>query len=137
LVTLTVNYTSSKKCEIVHELGHLVKTDAPKDIGGGASACSPTDLVVAALAACVLTTVGMFAERHDIDLSGMTSTVTKEMNAIPRRIGRIGLTVHFPVTVPDDMRATLEKVGNGCPVKASLHPDVDVPVTYLYDIQAT
>jgi uncharacterized OsmC-like protein len=90
---------------------------------------------VAALAACVLTTVGMFAERHDIDLSGMTSTVTKEMNASPRRIGRIGLTVHFPATVPDDMRATLEKVGNGCPVKASLHPDVDVPVTYLYDIK--
>ena len=90
--------------------------------------------MVAALAACVLTTVGMFAERHDIDLSGMTSTVTKEMSTSPRRIGRIGLTVHFPTTVPDDMRATLEKVGNGCPVKASLHPDVDVPVTYLYDI---
>jgi uncharacterized OsmC-like protein len=130
MVTLTVNYTSSKKCEIVHELGHSVK----KDIAGDASACSPTDLVVAALAACVLTTVGMFAERHDIDLSGMTSTVTKEMSASPRRIGRIGLTVHFPMSVPDEMRATLEKVGNGCPVKASLHPDVDVPVTYLYDL---
>ena len=95
MVTLTVNYTSSKKCEIVHELGHSVKTDAPKDIGGDASACSPTDLVVAALAACVLTTVGMFAERHDIDLSGMTSTVTKEMSSSPRRIGRIGLRYTF------------------------------------------
>lgn len=134
MVTLTVSYTSSKKCEIVHELGHSVNTDAPKDIGGDASACSPTDLVVAALAACVLTTVGMFAERHDIDLSGMTSTVTKEMSTSPRRIGRIGLTVHFPVTVPDEMRATLERVGNGCPVKASLHPEVDVQVSYLYDV---
>ncbi len=134
MVTLTVSYTSSKKCEIVHELGHSVNTDAPKDIGGDASACSPTDLVVAALAACVLTTVGMFAERHNIDLSGMTSTVTKEMSTSPRRIGRIGLTVHFPITVPDEMRATLEKVGNGCPVKASLHPEVDVQVSYLYDV---
>jgi putative redox protein len=135
MVTLTVSYTSSKKCEIVHELGHSVNTDAPKDIGGDASACSPTDLIVAALAACVLTTVGMFAERHQIDLSGMTSSVTKEMSTSPRRIGRIGLTVHFPTTVPDDMRATLEKVGNGCPVKASLHPEVDVQVTYLYDVE--
>ena len=134
MVTLTVTYTSSKKCEILHELGHLVNTDAPKDIGGDASACSPTDLIVAALAACVLTTVGMFAERHDIDLIGMTSTVTKEMNASPRRIGRIALTVHFPASVPDEMRATREKVGNGCPVKASLHPDVDVPVTYIFDL---
>jgi hypothetical protein len=49
-------------------------------------------------------------------------------------LGRIALTVHFPASVPDEMRATLEKVGSGCPVKASLHPDVDVPVTYIYDL---
>ncbi len=58
-----------------------LQTDAPKDIGGEASAFSPTDLVAAALAACVLTTVAMFAERHDLDLTGMTAHVGKEMTA--------------------------------------------------------
>ena len=134
MVEIEARYDGSKKCSLRHQEGATLQTDAPKDIGGEASAFSPTDLVAAALAACVLTTVAMFAERHELDLTGMTAHVGKEMAAGPRRIGQLPLTVHLPASVSAEMRPTLERVAYGCPVHASLHPDVDAPIAFHYDL---
>ncbi|MBV9851207.1 MAG: OsmC family protein [Armatimonadetes bacterium] len=132
MVEIDVRYDGDKKCSLAHPEGATLRTDAPKDIGGDASAFSPTDLVAAALASCVLTTIAMFAERHELDLAGMTAHVGKEMSQSPRRIARLPLLVTMPASVPAEMRATLERVGNGCPVHASLHPEVDAPIEYRY-----
>lgn len=134
MVEIEARYDGSKKCTLTHQEGITLKTDAPKDIGGDASAFSPTDLVAAALAACVLTTMAMFAERHELDLTGMTAHIGKEMTASPRRIGHLPLTVHLPRLVSDEMRPTLERVAHSCPVHASLHTDVDAPITFHYDL---
>ncbi len=132
MVQITARYDGDKKCTMTHQEGATLRTDAPKDIGGDASAFSPTDLVAAALASCVLTTVAMWGERHGLDLTGATAQVGKEMNPSPRRIGRLPLTVTLPASVPAEMRARLEQVGNGCPVHASLHPDIDATIEYRY-----
>ena len=132
MVEMDARYDGDKKCSVSHPEGAALRTDAPKDIGGDASAFSPTDLVAAALASCVLTTIAMFAERHGLDLTGMAAHVGKEMTPPPRRIGRLPLTVTLPASVPAELRATLERVGDGCPVHASLHPDVDAPIEYRY-----
>ncbi len=134
MVEIEVRYDGSKKCSLRHQEGVTLKTDAPKDIGGNASAFSPTDLVAAALASCVLTTMAMFAERHELDLTGMTAHISKEMTASPRRIGHLPLTVHLPASVSSEMRPILERVAYSCPVHASLHPDVDAPVEFFYDL---
>ena len=133
MVEIDVRYDGNKKTTLTHQEGITLRTDAPKDIGGEASAFSPTDLVAAGLAACILTTIAMFAERHELDLTGMTAHVGKEMTTNPRRLGRLPVTVTMPASVPQDMRATLERVGHACPVHASLHPDVDSPITYRYE----
>ena len=133
MVEIEARYDGDKKCSLSHQEGALLNTDAPKDIGGEASAFSPTDLVAAALASCVLTTVAMYAERHGLDLSGMTAHVGKEMNPSPRRIGRLPLTVCLPASVPEAMRPDLERAAHGCPVHASLHPDVDAPIEMRYE----
>ena len=83
MVEIDARYDGDKKCSLTHPEGATLKTDAPKDIGGDASAFSPTDLVAAALASCVLTTIAMFAERHGLDLTGMTAHVGKEMTPPP------------------------------------------------------
>lgn len=134
MVEIDVRYDGGKKCSLRHPEGPTLQTDAPKDIGGDASAFSPTDLVAAGLASCILTTVAMWAERHDLDLTGMAAHVAKEMQAGPRRIGRLPVTVTLPASVPEDLRPVLERVGHGCPVHASLHPDVDAPIEYLYTV---
>ncbi len=134
MVQIEARYDGGKKCSLTHQEGATLQTDAPKDIGGDASAFSPTDLVAAALASCVLTTVAMYAERHALDLTGMTASVGKEMTATPRRIGRLPLTVHLPATVPADIRPALERVAYACPVHASLHPDIEAPIEMRYDL---
>ena len=134
MVEIEARYDGGKKCSLRHQEGATLQTDAPKDIGGDASAYSPTDLVAAALAACVLTTMAMFAERHELDLTGITAHISKGMTVSPRRIGHLPLTVHLPVSVSAEMRPTLERVAHSCPVHASLHPDVDAPITFHYDL---
>ena len=133
MVHIEARYDGDKKCSLTHQEGAQLKTDAPKDIGGDASAFSPTDLVAAALASCVLTTVAMWGERHGLDITGATAQVGKEMSQSPRRIGRLPLTVTLPASVPVEMRPRLEQVGNGCPVHASLHPDVEAAIEYRYE----
>jgi putative redox protein len=57
MVEIKVRYSGSKKCDLQHPEGSTLRTDAPKDIGGEATAFSPTDLVAAALSSCILTTI--------------------------------------------------------------------------------
>lgn len=134
MVTITVRCVDAKKCELTHQEGAIIKTDAPKDIGGDASAFSPTDMVAGSLAACMLTTMAMFAERHQINLSGATASVEKHMTTppTPRRIAKLPVVVTLPKSVPTEMRARIEAAANKCPVKASLHPEVEVGVEYRY-----
>ncbi len=133
MVEIDVLYDGNKKCTLHHPEGATLQTDAPKDIGGDASAFSPTDLVAAGLASCILTTIAMWASRHELDLTGITAHVGKEMQASPRRIGRLPVTVTLPASVPQEMRPQLERIGHTCPVHASLHPDIDAPIVYRYD----
>lgn len=134
MVNISVRYSGSKKCDLKHPEGAVLRTDAPKDIGGDATAFSPTDLVAAGLASCILTTIAMFAERHGLDVTGATASVEKHMSTPPatRRIARLPVTVHLPSSIPPEMRERVEKVGHSCPVHASLHPEVDAPIHYLY-----
>lgn len=134
MVNISVRYAGNKKCDLAHPEGATLRTDAPRDIGGDASGFSPTDLVAAGLASCILTTIAMFAERHGIDITGASATVEKHMTIppSPRRIGRLPVSVTLPATVPADMRERLERVGHTCPVHASLHAEVDAPIHYRY-----
>ncbi len=134
MVSIAVRYSGNKKCDLVHPEGATLRTDAPKDIGGEASAFSPTDLVAAGLASCIITTIAMFAERHGLSVAGASATVEKHMSVppSPRRIARLPVAVSLPASIPADMRERIEKVGYACPVHASLHPEVDAPITYTY-----
>lgn len=134
MVEIEARYDGSKKCSLIHQEGATLGTDAPKDIGGEASAFSPTDLVAGALASCVLTTVAMYAEKYGLNLDGMTAKIGKAMTTSPRRIGHLPLTVHLPASVADDVRPHIERVAYACPVHASLHPDIDAPITLIYDL---
>jgi putative redox protein len=135
MLTIQVQYAGNKKCDLVHPAGPTLRTDAPKDIGGDASAFSPTDLVASGLASCILTTIAMWGERNAISLEGATATVEKHMSTppAPRRIARLPVVVTIPAaSVPLEMRARLEAIGHACPVHASLHPEVDAPIEYRY-----
>lgn len=134
MVKMQVIYSGGLHCELTHEpSGSRIETDAPKDNMGKGERFSPTDLVGAALASCVLTTMAIVAERDHISLLGATASVVKEMVTTPtRRIGSLAVEVTLPNTVPVESRAKLERAAHLCPVHQSLHPDVQAPLVFSY-----
>ena len=134
MVEIDVSYDGELRCTAKHgpSLNTLV-TDAPTDNQGKGETFSPTDLVATALGSCVLTIMGIIAERHDIDIGGATAHVEKEMSAdTPRRIARLPVTVHIPRELSDDEKVRVERGARHCPVHKSIHPDIDAPMTFVY-----
>jgi putative redox protein len=106
-------------------------TDAPIDNHGRGEAFSPTDAVCASLASCMLTIMGIFADGRNWDIKDTRVSVTKIMNAQPRKISRIELII----TVPDfggneEDKRHLEKAAKTCPVALSLHPDIEQHIVF-------
>lgn len=134
-VTMTGAYLGDKKVRVIHgESGVAIETAAPKDNGGDGASFSPTDLVGAAVGACMVTIMGLMAERDGISLAGTHFTVEKHMSASPRRIGRLPVTIHLPERLSPTERAKLERGAHTCPVAHSLHPDIKVEVVFSYDV---
>ncbi|HEY9713794.1 MAG TPA: OsmC family protein [Chroococcales cyanobacterium] len=132
MVEVNIVYEGKLRCKAVHEpSGVELRTDAPKDNNGEGASFSPTDLVGTALGACMMTIMGMVAQREEIDLNGSTVRVIKHMVTAPiRRIGK--LEVEFTITAPTSevQRQKLENAALTCPVHKSLHPDIEIPIKF-------
>ena len=134
MVEITATYEGQLRCRATHgpSQNELI-TDAPADNMGKGEAFSPTDLVATALATCVLTTMGIVAQRNNLDMTGATAKVTKEMVTQPtRRIGRLTLHVHMPSKLSPEDQQRLENAAHTCPVHKSMHPDVQMPITFTW-----
>lgn len=135
MVEMTGRYLGEKRCEATHGPSQSkIATDAPKDNNGRGEAFSPTDLVGTALATCILTTMAIVAERDGFDLRGSHYRVTKEMNPNPRKIAVLSVTLHLPSSFAPEYRKKLEHIALTCPVHRSLHPDVQMPIEFLWDL---
>jgi putative redox protein len=135
MVEIQIAYQGKLRCSATHvDSGATLLTDAPKDNMGNGESFSPTDLVATALGTCMLTVMGINAQRMEIDLSGTTVTVTKEMVLAPtRRIGRLSVTVWVPLPLTQEQRQKLENAATTCPVFKSLHTDVEIPVSFKWN----
>ncbi|MCA2979136.1 MAG: OsmC family protein [Myxococcaceae bacterium] len=112
--------------------GSTLRTVPPKDNGGDGTSFSPTDLLGASLASCALTTMALLAAREGLTFGDATARVVKHMVGPPRRVGELTLELRMPPAVPAGQRSRLEEIARGCPVARSLHPDVQVPMTFLW-----
>lgn len=133
-VQIDVTYEGQLRTRAVHGPSqNSLVTDPPVDNHGKGESFSPTDLVATALGTCMATVMGIFAERHAIDLRGMQVVVKKEMTQSPvRRIGRLPTEIRVPLPADHPHRVALERAALTCPVHASLHPDVEKPVTFVW-----
>ena len=134
MVTILSQYEGDLHCAATHEPSSTkLATDAPKDNQGRGETFSPTDLVATALGTCILTTMGIVARNHSLDITGATATVEKEMTAVPtRRIGSLATRIHMPHDLPEEHKQRLERAAHTCPVHKSLHPDVDAPIVFTW-----
>lgn len=135
MTKLKVLYKGDLHTECTHETGAKLATDAPKDNMGKGETFSPTDLFAASLGTCMLTVMGIAANKLGVDLKGMTAEVEKEMASAPhRRIGKIIVRIRSSLSPNAMIREKLERAALECPVHHSLHPDVKVEVDFVWGL---
>jgi len=133
--TATARYEGHLRTEATHTAsGTVIQTDAPVDNHGRGEAFSPTDLVGTALGTCILTTMAIVAERHQVDLVGSSFTMQKIMSQdAPRRIAQLTVELHLPASLDERARALMERTAHTCPVALSLNPEIKQEVRFVYE----
>ena len=132
MVQIDVTYEGGLRTRAVHgPSGAELVTDAPVDNHGKGESFSPTDLVATALGTCMLTIMGIAAEKHGWPLAGATATVQKRMVADPaRRIAGLEVVIRVPGELDQRARRVLERAALGCPVHTTLGGRVELPVRF-------
>ncbi len=131
-VMATTEYLGELRTKATHlKSGNAVTTDAPTDNNGKGEAFSPTDLVSAALSSCMMTIMGMLADREGIDLKGMRSEVIKVMSANPRKIAEIKINFSHPNLVATEVqKQKLKNAARTCPVALSLSENLIQTISF-------
>ncbi|MEC8559172.1 MAG: OsmC family protein [Planctomycetota bacterium] len=135
VVTINTTYLGDLRTESEHgPSGTTLRTDAPVDNHGRGEFFSPTDLVATSLGSCMLTIMGIVAERHQWDLRGASAEVEKVMTSTPpRRIQRLEVTLRIPGEGLDGKaRTMLTRAAESCPVHATLGTGVEMPVRFIW-----
>ena len=134
MVEIHIAYQGELRCVATHtQSGTVMMTDAPLDNHGKGESFSPTDLVATALGTCMLTIMGMAAQKMKLDLRGATVVVNKHMVVVPkRRVGELAVVITVPLVLDEAQKQKLVDAAMSCPVHASLHPDVAMPVEFRW-----
>lgn len=109
--------TGTLRQEVVIGDGHRLVTDEPERVGGEGSAPAPHELLPAALAACISTTVVMYARTKEWPLRRVDVDVEYDQQATPRRFE---VDVRLEGDLDAEQLARLERVAESCPVRRAL-----------------
>lgn len=113
--------------------GQQIITDAPVDNNGKGEAFSPTDLLATSLGTCMLTVMGIVANRNNINIEGTKVEILKVMAENPRRVSELYLDMFFPSNnYSQKEKDLMEHTALACPVAKSLHPDIKQKVRFHY-----
>ena len=134
MVTINAIYLGGLRTEATHiKSGNKVITDAPPDNNGKGEAFSPTDLTCASLNSCMMTLMGILAEREGIELTGLRSEIVKIMASNPRKIAEVQITfTHNSLKATDVQKEKLKRAALTCPVALSLDPSLKQTVTFNF-----
>jgi putative redox protein len=108
--------------QIVIDGRHRLITDEPERVGGEGSAPSPHELFPAALAACVATTLVMYARTMEWDLGDVTVDVDYDHHSTPRLFQ---VDVRLNGELSDAQLERLEKVAAACPLRRSIESGIE------------
>jgi putative redox protein len=111
------------RCEVSLPGDRTVVTDEPEDLGGEDSAPTPQQLLAAALASCVATTIQMYASRKGWELDDVRVDVEYHLDPRPRCAS---VSLHLPEGLSDEQRERLHQIASRCPVSRALVEGVEV-----------
>lgn len=134
MVSMTGIYQGDLRTEMTHlKSGNTIITDAPPDNNGKGEAFSPTDLTCASLNSCMMTLMGILAQREGINLKGLRSEITKVMASNPRKIAEIKISfTHDNLIATDIQKEKLKRAALTCPVALSLNETLQQTVEFNF-----
>jgi uncharacterized OsmC-like protein len=134
MITIKSSYLGNLRTKDIHlKSGETIITDAPTDNNGKGEAFSPTDLTSASLCSCMMTIMGIKANKMNVILEGLEADVTKFMADNPRKISKIQIDFRMEYTnaSPEQLEFLKESALN-CPVALSLHPEIEQKITFQF-----
>jgi len=131
MATSNITYVGDLRTVCIHlQSGTQIVTDAPTDNHGKGEAFSPTDLVATALGSCMVSIMAIKSKDLNVDLCDSTVSITKIMQAEPRKIAKIEVILNMSVETSEKNKTILERAAMTCPVLLSLHPDIQKDVVF-------
>jgi putative redox protein len=108
--------------EILVDGRHRLVTDEPVSLGGDGSGPAPHELFPAALAACISTTLVMYARTKEWDLDQVVVDVDFDHRSTPRRFE---IEIRVAGNLSESQLERLEKVAAACPLRRSVEAGVE------------
>ncbi len=108
--------------EIVIDGTHRLITDEPEEVGGEGSAPAPHELLPAAIASCVSTTLVMYANRKGWELGDVSVDVDYDHRSTPRRCD---ISINIGGGLSSEQVAVLDKVAAACPVRRAIESGIE------------
>lgn len=133
MATSIVKYIGNLRTEAIHlKSSSCIETDAPIDNHGKGERFSPTDLLSTSLASCMITIMGIVANRESVQLE-VSAEVTKIMADNPRRVGEIQIELKVKdFNFSEKQKKILENAAYTCPVAKSLHPEINQKINIIW-----
>ena len=134
MITSTVVYEGNLRTRATHQFSqNEIFTDAPIDNNGKGQAFSPTDLLATSLSSCMLTIIGIIANREGFSIDGTKSEVTKIMASEPRRVSEIQVKFYFPKNNYSEKEIKIiQNAAMTCPVAKSIHPEIKQNIEFHF-----
>jgi len=128
------NYLGGLRVSSTHLASNTeIITDAPVDNNGKGESFSPTDLVATALGTCMITVMGIYAEKNGILMPNVYSRTNKVMSSTPRKISKLKIEIIFGDNQLSEVeKKSLKDVALNCPVAKSLHPDLKQEIEFNF-----
>jgi putative redox protein len=108
--------------EILVDGRHRLVTDEPVSLGGDGSGPAPHELFPAALAACISTTLVMYARTKEWDLDQVVVDVGFDHRSTPRRFE---IEIRVAGNLSESQLERLEKVAAACPLRRSVEAGIE------------
>jgi len=126
---MTVSFPGGKRVSTSFK-GHEILTDQPLHDGGGGTAPSPFDLLLASLATCTGFYVSSFCNSRELPLQDIRVTMSWSPGE-GRPLDEVEIQIETPPEFPSRYLKPLERAASHCTVKRTLAdpPTVRVHVT--------
>lgn len=111
----------------------VLRTDNSADSRAAGATYTPVDMFVTSLGACMLSIMGMTAQRRGVSIDGATVAMTYASDEATHRVTSITATFRFPgVGLSEADRKVLRAAAKACPVGASLSADIEKNLVFEF-----